>query len=77
MKIERAFVKKMIRNLPPIKAIPLLESFMLPKREHDAILYVDIKKFTIDEAADILHTTSDTLKRRRKRAFDNIAKSLE
>lgn len=77
MNEKRSFYKNMIRNLPPVKALELLEQMLLPDHEHNAILWLDIKKKTIDEASDSLHTSSDTLKRRHKRALDNIVATLE
>lgn len=69
------FLRNMIRELPPVKAIPFLEAHKLPKRQHLSILHVDIEGLTVVEVADMLHTTEDTLKRWRRKAYDNIRKS--
>lgn len=75
-KDARDYVKGVIKDLPPLKAIALLELFRLPKYQYNAIFYVDIEGLTLDEAAEKLHTTTDTLKRDRRKGYDNIVKTV-
>lgn len=74
--IDRPFVKKMIQNMPPAKAIPLLESFKLPAVEHEAILNVDINKLSFKEVERLKGVTPDATRRRRERGFDRIVTTL-
>lgn len=77
IELNKAFFKSLFYFLPPVKAIPLLESFHLPKDDYNAIYEVEIMKLTLDSAAMKLNMTIDTLKRRRERGYDTIIKSLQ
>lgn len=71
---NRKFYKDFLRELPPKTAAALLADMMLPLPLFNALLALDVQKLTIQEAADRLHTTDRTLKRRRARAYDVIAR---
>lgn len=67
---SRKFYKDFLRELPPKSAALLLADLALPLPLFNALLALDVEKLSIQEAADRLHTTDRTLKRRRARAYD-------
>ena len=70
----RKFYKDFLQSLPPKTAALLLADMALPLPLFNALLALDVQRIPLQEAADKLHTTDRTLKRRRARAYDIIDK---
>ena len=69
-------VRAMLSSMAPSRSIPLIQSFALPEEEEYVLIQREAKGRSVIAIAMDLHTTPETVKRRRKSALQKIANSL-
>lgn len=69
-------VRDMLRAMAPVDAVAWLEHFQLPREQEIAIVEHECRDRSLQQIADELSVTADTVKTYRARALMRIANSL-
>lgn len=63
-------------NMSPKRAIQYIQFFELPTEEESVIIECDVRGKSCIQAADLLHTSPDTVKRYRRKAYRKIVDEI-
>lgn len=77
MNSRRKFLKGMLLSLPPLKACQLLDQLKLPKIHYRVMHLLYVEHVKQQPAADEMHMTLETFKRRHTEALTMLDKSLD
>lgn len=69
-------IRKLLSNLPPKRAIALVESVLLPKTEEMIVIDCDVRRKSCVQVAVERNMSVETVKRYRCRAYHKIAQEL-
>lgn len=69
-------IRAHISSMAPRRAEAYIRSFELPEEEAESLIQCDVRCLSYIQAAERLHISSETLKKRRRRAFAKIADEI-
>lgn len=76
MKENTLQLRRMIREMAPVQAIPYVQSFQLPLEEERAIIEMDCRGKSRQQIAMEQHVSPETIKRRRDAGLRKICNAL-
>lgn len=65
-------VRAMLRGMAPAVSIPYIQGFCLPTEEERVLIECDANGKSVEQVAQMLRMSPETVKRRRRRAFQKI-----
>lgn len=63
--------------MSPKRAIQYIQAFELPEDEESVIIQCDVKRKSCVQVAAMLHTSPDTVKRYRRKAYQKIVDEVK
>nr|DAQ96392.1 MAG TPA: ECF sigma factor [Caudoviricetes sp.] len=73
MDSQHKAIRAQLTSMAPKRAVAYILSFELPNDEAACIIECDVKRKSCVQVAGMLHTSPDTVKRYRQRAYRKIA----
>lgn len=73
---DRTFaVRQMLRSMCPSASIPYIQSFQLPEEEELVLIEIDARSKSVQQVAQELNLSPETVWRRRRAALLKIARN--
>lgn len=73
---DRTFaVRQMLRSMCPSASIPYIQSFQLPEEEELVLIEIDARSKSVQQVAQELNLSPETVWRRRRAALMKIARN--
>ena len=69
-------IRAVITSMSPHRAAAYISAFELPSEEEACVLLHDVRGLSYTQISEICHTSPETIKRRRQRAYGKIADEL-
>lgn len=68
-------VRQMLRSMCPAASIPYIRSFQLPEEEELVLIEVDARRKSVQQVAQALNLSPETIWRRRRSALLKISRT--
>lgn len=77
MDSQHRAIRALLTTMSPKRAEAYIRAFELPPDEEASLIVCDVRGLSCLQAADVLHTSLETVKRRRRSAYGKIADEMQ
>lgn len=76
MNSQHRAIRAILQSMSPNRAEETIRAFRLPEEEELFLLEIDVRGLSYIQAAERFHTSPESIKRRRQRAYSKIVDTI-